>query len=166
MGTFQSIASQLAGQYQFLANAIWQKQMAAFSPANLPSGKVIVVYLSRQVLTAYYNGKAVLSTYVTTGRPALPTPPGYYHVFARMFDFYMVSPWPYGSPYWYPKSFINMGLEFAGGGYFIHDASWRTWYGPGSNIYDGSHGCVNVPYSNMVFLWNWTPVGTPVIVTY
>src|SRR5438874_1752273 len=51
-------------------------------------------------------------------------------------------------------------------------ASWRSRYGPGTNgpPYDptgedtGTHGCVNVPYSNMVWLWNWTPTGTPVIV--
>jgi len=58
------------------------------------------------------------------------------------------------------------------GGDGIHDASWRAVYGPGTEYphYDpygenvGTHGCVNVPYNAEVWLWNWTPVGTPVIV--
>jgi len=164
-GTFDSIGSQLYQQQQALRNAIWQRENQVVA-ANVGAGKVIVISLSRQALTAYQNGTAVLTTLVATGRPALPTPPGVYNVFARMSGFYMVSPWPVGSPYWYPKSYVNFGLEFLGGGYFIHDAPWRSWYGPGSNLYNGTHGCVNVPYSPMLFLWNWAPIGTTVIVQY
>ncbi|HYM51848.1 MAG TPA: L,D-transpeptidase family protein [Candidatus Limnocylindrales bacterium] len=162
---FDSITGQLSQQQQALRNAIWQKENQVVA-ASLGAGKVIVVSLSRQALTAYQDGAAVLTTLVATGRPALPTPAGVYHVFSRQYHFYMVSPWPVGSPYWYPNSFVNFGLEFAGGGYFVHDAPWRSWYGPGSNIYNGTHGCVNVPYSPMLYLWNWAPIGTTVIVQY
>src|SRR5438132_823126 len=83
----------------------------------------------------------------------------------------MHSPWPKGSPFWYPDSKVQMVMWFNGGD-GIHDASWRSRYGPGTNgpHYDptgedtGTHGCVNVPFRNMVWLWNWTPTGTPVIV--
>jgi len=164
--SFQNLSGRLYQEKQALASAIFLKQMAPVAPVDLGVGKVIVISLSRQVLTAYQDGSAVLTTFVATGRPALPTPPGVYHVFARMYNFYMVSPWPYGSPYWYPRSLVRMGLEFLGGGYFIHDASWRSWYGPGSNLYNGTHGCVNVPYNPMTFLWGWAPIGTTVIVQY
>ncbi|HEY9286606.1 MAG TPA: L,D-transpeptidase family protein [Candidatus Dormibacteraeota bacterium] len=164
-GTFNSLASQLYQQKQQLASAITTKQMQPIA-YNAGSGKLIVVSLSRQVLTAYQDGNAVLTTYVATGRPALPTPPGVYHVFARYAPYEMISPWPYGSPYYYPPSWVNWAMEFIGGGYFIHDAPWRSWYGPGSNIYNGTHGCVNVPYSPMAFLWGWTPIGTTVVVQY
>ena len=163
--TFQSLSSQLYQQKQALATAIYMKQMSPVS-YNAGAGKLIVISLSRQVLTAYQDGAVVLTTYVATGRPALPTPPGVYHIFARYAPYKMISPWPYGSPYWYPDSWTNWAIEFAGGGYFIHDAPWRSWYGPGSNIYNGTHGCVNVPYSPMAFLWNWTPMGTTVVVQY
>ena len=165
-GTFQFLSGRLYQEKQALASAIFLKQMAPVAPVDLGTGKIIVISLSRQVLTAYQDGNAVLTTFVATGRPALPTPVGVYHVFARMYHFKMVSPWSYGSPYWYPTSFVNMGLEFNGGGYFIHDAPWRSWYGPGSNLYNGTHGCVNVPYSPMSFLWGWAPIGTTVIVQY
>ena len=164
-GTFDSLSSQLYQQKQLLANAIYYKQMQPLS-YNAGAGKLILISLSRQVLTAYQDGTPVLTTYVATGRPALPTPPGVYHVFARYSPYKMISPWPYGSPFWYPPSWTNWAMEFIGGGYFIHDAPWRSWYGPGSNLYNGTHGCVNVPYSPMQFLWNWTPIGTTVVVQY
>src|SRR5438128_2267421 len=162
-GTLQGITSALLQQKQVLAAAIYMKQMSPVA-YNAGAGKLIVISLSRQVLTAYQDGTAMLTTYVATGRPALPTPPGVYHIFRRYSPYLFISPWPYGSPYWYPSSWTNWAMEFAGGGYFIHDAPWRTWYGPGANLYNGTHGCVNVPYSPMAFLWNWTPMGTTVVV--
>ena len=162
-GTLQGIASALLQQKQLLAAAIYMKEMSPIA-YNAGAGKLIVVSLSRQVLTAYQDGNAVLTSYIATGRPALPTPPGIYHIFHRYAPYLMISPWAYGSPFWYSPSWTNWAMEFAGGGYFIHDAPWRTWYGPGSNTYAGTHGCVNVPYSQMAFLWNWTPIGTTVVV--
>ena len=164
-GAFQSLTSQLYQQKQALASAIFTKQMSPVS-YNAGVGKLIVISLSRQVLTAYQDGAAVMTTFVATGRPQLPTPPGVYRIFARYSPYKMISPWPYGSPYWYPDSWTNWAMEFAGGGYFIHDAPWRSWYGPGSNIYNGTHGCVNVPYNQMSFLWKWAPMGTTVVVQY
>ena len=89
-----------------------------------------------------------------------------YYIFARYSPYKFISPWPYGSPYWYPSAWTSFAMEFAAGGYFIHDAPWRSWYGPGSNLYNGTHGCVNVPYSPMATLWNWAPNGTTVVVQY
>src|SRR5207245_7874713 len=77
--TFQSITAQLYQEKQSLASAIYLKQMVPVA-YNAGVGKVMVVSLSRQVLTAYQDGSVVLTTYVATGRPALPTPPGVYHI--------------------------------------------------------------------------------------
>ena len=133
--------------------------------------KAITISLSEQVLRAYSHGQQVFWTYVTTGRPGLETDPGNFKVYWKVSPWTMHSPWPKGSPYWYPDSKVKMVMWFNGGD-GIHDASWRSRYGPGTNVphYDptgednGTHGCVNVPYSNMVWLWNWTPTDTPVIV--
>jgi hypothetical protein len=164
-GTFESISSRLYQEKQALSGAIYLKQSVPVA-YNAGVGKVIVVSLSRQVLTAYQDGNAILTTFVATGRPQLPTPPGVYHIFARYSPYKMISPWPYGSPWWYPSSWTSFAMEFIGGGYFIHDAPWRSWYGPGANLYNGTHGCVNVPYSPMATLWNWAPIGTTVVVQY
>ena len=133
--------------------------------------KAITISLSEQVIRAYEHGQQVFWSYVTTGRPGLETDPGNFKVYWKVSPWTMHSPWPKGSPNWYPDSKVQMVMWFNGGD-GIHDAYWRSRYGPGTNgpHYDptgedtGTHGCVNVPYSNMVWLWNWTPTGTPVIV--
>jgi lipoprotein-anchoring transpeptidase ErfK/SrfK len=133
--------------------------------------KALTISLGEQVIRAYDHGQQVFWSYVTTGRPGLETDPGSFKVYWKVSPWTMHSPWPKGSPFWYPDSKVNMVMWFNGGD-GIHDAYWRSRYGPGTNgpHYDptgedtGTHGCVNVPYSNMVWLWNWTPTGTPVIV--
>ncbi|HEY8744216.1 MAG TPA: L,D-transpeptidase [Chloroflexota bacterium] len=129
----------------------------------------IVISLSAQSLTAYQEGTPVLWTPVTTGRPGLETPVGTTNVFYRSSPYLFISPWPSGSVYWYPPSWVNFALEFRSGGYFVHDAPWEpNWaFGQGSpyGAY-ASHGCVHVPYNAMRFLYGWTPYGTAVTVTY
>jgi lipoprotein-anchoring transpeptidase ErfK/SrfK len=133
--------------------------------------KALTISLKEQVIRAYAHGQQVFWSYVTTGRPGLETDPGNFKVYWKVSPWTMHSPWPKGSPYWYPDSKVKMVMWFNGGA-GIHDAYWRAYYGPGTEYphYDpygennGTHGCVNVPYSNMVWLWNWTPTNTPVIV--
>ena len=131
----------------------------------------LTISLSEQVIRAYEHGQPVFWSYVTTGRPGLETDAGNFKVYWKVSPWTMHSPWPKGSPYWYPDSKVQMVMWFNGGD-GIHDAYWRSRYGPGTNgpHYDptgedtGTHGCVNVPFKNMLWLWNWTPTGTPVIV--
>jgi lipoprotein-anchoring transpeptidase ErfK/SrfK len=133
--------------------------------------KALTISLSEQVIRAYEHGQQVFWSYVTTGRPGLETDPGNFKVYWKVSPWTMHSPWPKGSAYWYPDSKVQMVMWFNGGD-GIHDASWRSRYGPGTNgpHYDptgedtGTHGCVNVPFRNMQWLWNWTPTGTQVLV--
>lgn len=124
-------------------------------------GKIIVISLTCQELTAYQDGAPFLSTPVTTGEPALPTPTGQYSVIRRNSPFEMVSSWPYGTVGWYAPSWVQWVLWFRSDGYGIHDASWRSAYGPGTEA-NGSHGCVNVPHAAMQQLFPWGSVGTAV----
>jgi lipoprotein-anchoring transpeptidase ErfK/SrfK len=149
---------------------VQDKVLADAMTQNLPE-KALTISLKEQVIRAYSHGKQVFSSYVTTGRPGLETDPGNFKVYWKVSPWTMHSPWPKGSAYWYPDSKVKMVMWFNGGA-GIHDAYWRAYYGPGTEYphYDpfgennGTHGCVNVPYSNMVWLWNWTPTGTQVIV--
>jgi len=136
------------------------------TPAPTPGaqGKLIVVSLATQSLTAYENGKVVATTVVATGRPALPTLTGTFHIKAKYAPYQFISPWPKSSTYWYASAWVKYAMLYEDGGYFIHDAPWRTVYGPGANLTNGTHGCVNVPLSTMTFLYKWVSVGTTVIV--
>jgi lipoprotein-anchoring transpeptidase ErfK/SrfK len=129
--------------------------------------KAVVVRLGSQTLTAYLNGRAVLKTPVTTGRPALPTPIGSYFVHYRASPYTFVSPWPPGSPYYYPPASVTWAMYFFDND-FLHDdpAEPSSAYGAGSQYGQyASHGCVHVPHSVMAWLYTWLPVGAPVIVS-
>lgn len=145
---------------------------SASAPAATPTptpnprhtGKVIVVSIADQRLTAFEDGTAVLTSNVVTGMPALPTPTGTFHVMSKSSPYKFVSPWPRGNQYWYPTEWVSYAMLFADDGYFLHDAPWRTVWGPGANVTHGSHGCINVPKATMATLYGWATVGTTVIV--
>ena len=101
---------------------------------------------------------------VATGRPELPTPRGTFRVQAKYSPYTFVSPWPKGDPYWYPTLTVSWAMLFADGGYFLHDSPHRTLYGPGANLANGTHGCVNVPTAAMARLYEWAEVGTTVVI--
>lgn len=136
------------------------------------SGQVILVSTTQQWLWAYDNGKLVLASPVTTGRPELPTPKGHYTVMNKQTNITFYSPWPVGSPFYYFPTHINYAMQFKSGGFYIHDAWWRYLFGPGSQFAhragdgteSGTHGCVNLPEDTTLALFNWTHVGTPVII--
>jgi lipoprotein-anchoring transpeptidase ErfK/SrfK len=129
-----------------------------------PAGRVILISLTEQRLTACQDGGVSLDTPVTTGRPALPTPRGRWSILRKNSPWTMRSPWPPSSPYWYPPSRVEYAMWFRSDGYAVHDAPWRSQYGPGTQD-AGTHGCVNVPRPAMDQLYAWAPVGTPVLVS-
>lgn len=135
--------------------------------------KHIIVSLSQQRLTAYDGEKQVLTTKVTTGNPALPTPVGVYPILSKESPFTFKSSRSVGDKYYYPPSKVSYALLFDNQGYYIHDAPWRHVFGPGTNTkvgkpgqnYTGSHGCVNVPLDAEKKLYEWATIGTVVQVT-
>jgi len=146
-----------------------------FSEPVTVTNKGIVVSLSRQTLTAYEATNVVLRTPITSGGPELPTPAGTFHVLEKDSPLTMYSPWPQGSPYWFPDSTAHYAILFdetPDYGFYIHDAWWRTNYGPGSNAVagtpglndTGTHGCINVPEDAEAALYAWAEVGIPVVV--
>jgi lipoprotein-anchoring transpeptidase ErfK/SrfK len=134
------------------------------TPDPRQTGKVIVVSVAQQQLIAYQDGAVVLTSNVATGMPALPTPTGTFHIMGKWSPYKFISPWPRGNQYWYPTEWVSYAMLFADGGYFLHDAPWRTVWGPGANLTHGSHGCINVPKAAMAALYGWATDGTTVIV--
>src|SRR5579884_2226347 len=150
-----------AGRIRYGDDVASRPECGVPSNAVGTSGKVIVISLACQLLSAYQDGMPVLTTFITTGRPALPTPPGQYSVLRKVSPWLMTSDWPTSSPYWYPPSWVQYTLWFRNDGYAIHDAPWPSTYGPGTEA-NGSHGCVNVPMPTMETLYAWATVGIPV----
>jgi len=126
---------------------------------------VIVVSVTQERLVALQDGVIVQNTLITSGRPSLPTVLGTFHIFFKSSPYHMCTP-----PQWRGTSLdygcVNeqWAMEFESSGYFIHDAYWRSQFGPGTDTQSGgTHGCVNVPNGSMAWLYNWAPIGTPVI---
>lgn len=129
--------------------------------------QLILIHLVTQQLVAYQDGCPFLRTPVTTGRPELPTGRGTFHIFYKATAYLMVSPWPPGSPFYYPPTWVGDAMEFIGNGTFLHSADWEpdSAYGPGSE--DGayaSHGCVHVLADPLQQLYGWAAIGTAVVV--
>lgn len=140
-------------------------------PAPTAQGKVIMVSISKQWMYAFQDGKQVFDTAATTAQPGLVTPLGTYHIFIHKHPTTFYSPWPPGSPYYYPPTHIEYAMEWKVGGFYIHDSSWRSVFGPGTNVrhwdpisgwLTGTHGCVTAPLKAIIWLYNWAPNGTTV----
>lgn len=146
--------------------------MAADYARTVPS-KLIVVSTEDQSATLYQDGRSFYSTPVTTGGPELPTDHGVFHIYLKLTPFTFHSPWPPGSPFYYDPTPVQYWMPFDGGE-GLHDAWWRSNFGPGSNLAPtnlgdgntilGTHGCVNLPLAAAQLIWNWAPVGTTVVV--
>ena len=129
--------------------------------------RLITVSIHDQRLIAYDGGRVVVDAPVTTGRPALPTDIGAMRVMRKDAPWTMQSPWPKGSPEWYPDTVVQMVVWFTRNGEGLHDASWQpaSTLGPGSQYGPfASHGCIHVPLAAVKALFEWAPAGTPVVV--
>ena len=169
-------AARTADQLNAVAAAVsgLQNQIAAELSANqcghaVGAGKVITMSLSLQEMIFYQDGCVAKATPVTTGRPQLRTPTGHFSVLSKPTDYTFISPWPKGSPFYYNPTRCKWGLGFAPDGYYIHDAYWESTgsYGPGgeNNQQAASHGCVHTPTPVMAWAYDWTPMGTPVVIS-
>jgi lipoprotein-anchoring transpeptidase ErfK/SrfK len=163
------------GSYRFLidaTDATGNMSQAMYTGLQI-SDKLIEISLSTESLTAVAGTQMILKTLVTSGGQRLPTPTGTFEIQEKSAPFVFHSPFPKGSPYWYADVTSHEAMLFdPTGANFIHDAPWRSIFGPGTNgpgipgnTYDGSHGCVELPTSAMSQLFPWTPLGTPVVVT-
>lgn len=147
-------------------------RIAADYDRTIPA-KLILVSTEDQSAQLYDHGNVIYSTPVTTGGPELPTDHGVFHIYFKASPFEFHSPWPPDSPYYYPPTPVQFWMPFDGAE-GLHDASWRSNFGPGSNLAPtdlgtgnyilGTHGCVNLPYDAAQFIWDWAPVGTTVAV--
>jgi lipoprotein-anchoring transpeptidase ErfK/SrfK len=127
----------------------------------------VVVHLATQQLEAYQNGCRILVTPVTTGRPALSSPTGSFHVLVKRPSWQMTSPYPPGSPQWYPSTTVHEWVELAPNGLSLHSAEWEPLaaFGPGSEAGPyATDGTLNVPSESLQRLYQWLRVGTPVVI--
>ena len=109
------------------------------------------VDLSEQQLTAWQGGTPSYSTIVSTGKPATPTLSGIFTIQRKLPQDRMR-----GADYDVPNV---PDVMYYHRGYAIHGAYWHNQFGT-----PVSHGCINLPLEAAQNLFEWTPLGTPVVI--
>ena len=131
---------------------------ATFSEGPYDSIKSIKVDLSEQVLTTYYKGKPVKRYWISSGTYQFPTPTGDFEI-SRKRESTRMS-WFYGpnNPNNYDLPNVPHVLTFYGP-YNIHGAYWHNNFGNPM-----SHGCINMSLPDAEEVFNWSEIGTKMIV--
>lgn len=155
-------ATDYEGEFRYRTiPASWTERRVAVGAEHLayPAAegeKWIDVNLSRHTMTAYVGGRAVKGPVaMVNGAPATPTVVGTFHIYYKNPLMTMRGPNADGTRYEVPdvpwSSFFHAG-------YALHGAPWRSTFG-----YAASHGCVNLPVDVAKWVYDWAPVGTPVV---
>lgn len=121
--------------------------------------KWIEVDLTSKRLYAYEYTNLVATYLASAGAPATPTVTGQYSIYAKFEQQNMQGENVDGSSYYQPNvQWINYFYR----DYAIHGNYWRpvSYFG---NV-NSSHGCVGLLNGDASWIYNWAPVGTPVIV--
>jgi hypothetical protein len=108
------------------------------------AGKRAEVLLDRQVALLIRNDKVVRTIAVSSGKPSTPTPPGNYHVYAKIQRWWSV-------PF---REWLPYALPFVGGIAFHEFADVPS--------YPASHGCVRQASSVAPWTYAFAYVGMPV----
>jgi lipoprotein-anchoring transpeptidase ErfK/SrfK len=133
-------------------------QARKFTQAKITTGKYIDINLSSQVLSVFENGTLIDSFMISTGKRGMETPKGSYQirnkaarVWSKAYGLYM--------PLW---------MAVASDGKFgIHELpEWPGGYKEGANHLGipVSHGCIRLGVGPAKFVYDWTTVGTPVVI--
>lgn len=122
----------------------------------------ILVSLANQRVTAYKNGKKILTSSVVTGNTSLGrgTTAGAYYIFYKSAPA-VLRGFENGKQTY--ESHVDFWMPFHNG-QGLHNAPWRGAFGGTIYRYNGSHGCVNMTYSAAQMIYKNFNVGTPVIV--
>lgn len=119
----------------------------------------VEISLTKQYLWFYKDGKLITKGSIVTGdkKRNYRTPQGTYKLKYKQRNATLTGE-DYSAPvnYWMPFN----------GDIGIHDATWRNAFGGDIYVSDGSHGCVNAPYSMAQAIFNNIEVGMPIICYY
>ncbi len=117
--------------------------------------KWIDIDLSSQTLRAYAGRTVIYSTRISSGTSRYPTVQGTFRVYSKIRSQRMRGGTGRDR---YDLPNVPHVMYFYGA-YAIHGAYWHNNFGRPM-----SHGCVNLPLGIAGTLYNWTPMGTTVVV--
>ena len=121
----------------------------------------VEVDCTRQHMWIYIDGEVALDTDVVTGlmTESRATPAGVCLVYNKALDYTLIGQ---GNSYRTPVSYW---MPFNGAVGF-HDAWWRSAFGGEIYLWDGSHGCVNMPVDKAAEAFDLITMEMPIVVYY
>lgn len=117
--------------------------------------KWIIVDLTNKVLYAYQGTQLVNTFLLSAGKPSTPTPTGEFYIWDKLYSQTMTGPG-------YVQPNVPWVSYFDHNGDAIHGVYWRptSYFGH----INSSHGCVGLLENSAEWVYNWAPIGTPVII--
>jgi hypothetical protein len=128
------------GLLLIIASTAWGGETAA--------KKEIHVFIEEQVLVAFENGEEVYNFDIVTGKDGKETTAGRYQIFRKHEKYTSKT---YGSEMPYTMFFTKDGKAIHGTQMYLTESV-------------GSQGCVGLTDDNAKALFDWAPIGTPVVV--
>ena len=130
---------------------------------SLDYGRYVEINLTTQTLFVYQDHQLIYTSPVASGASyyGFATPTGLFSIYYKSTNTHLRG-YQYG---WDYDVVVQYWMPF-NGGVGMHDSSWRSDYGQADYIYNGSHGCVNLPFATAQWLYGWADIGTPVWVHY
>ena len=132
---------------------------AAYNEVNDIGDSYVEVDLTNQHVYMIIDGKLAVESDCVTGckNNGNSTPDGLYMLSHKKSPAILVGEdYRTKVTYWMP---FNRGIG-------LHDATWRGRFGGDIYVYDGSHGCVNLPYSVAAEIYQLIYPGIPIICYY
>lgn len=154
------------------AGEVLTKEPAYYQTADAHSAQdwgstYVEVDLSSQHMWLVQNGSVTFESDVVTGEPTpeKATPTGVYAMKEKLYGTTLIGEIvpETGEPEY--RTHVDYWMRVTWSGIGFHDATWQSAFG-GTRYQDGygSHGCINMPYSNAATLIDQVYTGMPVII--
>lgn len=133
-------------------------QAKKYTQAKIRTGKYIDINLKQQIMSIFENGKIIDAYMISSGKKGMETPSGEYQIRNK-------APRPWSKAY---GLFMPNWMALVPSGKFgIHELpEWPGGYKEGANHLGTpvSHGCVRLGVGPAKSVYDWTEVGTPVVI--
>lgn len=121
----------------------------------------VEISIASQEVWLYIDGECKMNSSCVTGTPPnASTYTGVYSITYKKSPDVLRGPNAGGGSY---SSEVTFWMPF-NGNQGLHDASWRSSFGGSIYKTNGSHGCVNLPYSAAATLYKYVDAGFPVVI--
>jgi hypothetical protein len=158
-----AINAALAGHYGEVRDPHYVQTAASAGPQDWGTTYLEVDFYE-QHMYFFQDGELVFDAPVVTGMPvpSRQTPEGVYDLFQIESPAVLKADQrPDGSREYVTQVQYWMGVTVSGCGF--HDATWQPWFGGDRYTYAGSHGCINMSYSDAQALYGMVWMGLPVV---